>query len=200
MKDIILSIFIISLFALLGCSNSNSNTEKKSANVEKINSNEKYIEKGKQIALKAKGVLGKNLLKAIHQKGTEGALSFCSDKAIYLTDSISYNLGVKIKRVSNKNRNSSNSPSSIELEFINKVKEDIANGEKPSPQILEEGNKIVGYFPIMTNAMCLQCHGQKYIDISPNVATKIDSLYPNDKAIGYKENELRGIWVIEMMK
>ena len=30
--------------------------------------------------------------------------------------------------------------------------------------------------------------------------TLIENLYPNDKGIGYKINELRGIWVVEMNK
>ena len=52
----------------------------------------------------------------------------------------------------------------------------------------------------MTNIMCLQCHGKPDKDILPNTLTKIGSLYPEDKAIGYGVDELRGIWVVEMDK
>ncbi len=44
----------------------------------------------------------------------------------------------------------------------------------------------------------MQCHGDPETDILPETYTKIKELYPEDKAIGYIENELRGIWVVEM--
>ena len=61
-------------------------------------------------------------------------------------------------------------------------------------------DKMVGYYPIETNKMCLQCHGLPNTQILPATLTKLKHLYPTDKAIGYGENELRGIWVIEMNK
>ena len=54
----------------------------------------------------------------------------------------------------------------------------------------------VFYAPITTNSMCLQCHGSEK-DIKPATLAKIKSLYPNDKAIGYQENEMRGLMVIK---
>jgi hypothetical protein len=48
--------------------------------------------------------------------------------------------------------------------------------------------------------MCLQCHGIPNNQILPTTLSKIKELYPTDKATGYGENELRGIWVIEMDK
>ncbi|HBY68813.1 MAG TPA: cytochrome c family protein, partial [Flavobacteriaceae bacterium] len=52
------------------------------------------------------------------------------------------------------------------------------------------------YYPITTNSMCLQCHGIPNKTIQPEVLTTIIDLYPNDKAIGYNINEVRGIWVL----
>ena len=46
--------------------------------------------------------------------------------------------------------------------------------------------------------MCLQCHGSKGIDIAPETLKVIEEKYPNDQATGYTENQLRGIWVIEL--
>jgi len=57
------------------------------------------------MALETKAVLSKNLLTAISTKGTAGALAFCNERAITLTDSIALNLNTGIKRVSDKNRN-----------------------------------------------------------------------------------------------
>ena len=46
--------------------------------------------------------------------------------------------------------------------------------------------------------MCLQCHGTSGQELLAEAESKIDLLYPKDKAKGYGINELRGIWVIEM--
>jgi hypothetical protein len=46
--------------------------------------------------------------------------------------------------------------------------------------------------------MCLQCHGKPNVDINEATLGQIEKLYPNDKAVGYGLNELRGIWVVEM--
>lgn len=155
---------------------------------------------GQSFALQTKSVLGKNLMGAITAKGSEYAVSFCSTRAIPLTDSVAVSVNAQIKRVSDKNRNKDNKANKEELAYIQKTKRAISKGESPKPELVELGSKHVGYYPILTNKMCLQCHGQFDKDISPATLKKIKSLYPNDIATGYKENELRGIWVVEMDK
>lgn len=159
-----------------------------------------YLQRGKEYAMATKAVLGKNLLSAINSKGTEDALSFCNERAIPLTDSMQTSLGVNIKRASDNNRNPDNAATLDELEYILQSKKMLDNGQELKPQIHEKGNKMVGYYPILSNQMCLQCHGKPNDDIQLKTIKKIDKLYPNDKAKGYGVNELRGIWVIEMPK
>ena len=48
--------------------------------------------------------------------------------------------------------------------------------------------------------MCLQCHGSKDIQIKPDVYKSLQKLYPKDKAIGYNDNQVRGIWSISFKK
>ncbi len=175
------------------------NNEKQKYNTT-TNQNKTPLEIGQSIAMQTKSVLGKNLLHAINKNGTENALSFCSTKAIPLTDSIALILNAKIKRVSDKNRNPNNQASAQELAYIKKSKDLIAKNLPVKPELSTLNNKNIGYYPITTNKMCMQCHGAPQIDINTNTLTKIQNIYPNDKAIGYKENELRGIWVIEMDK
>lgn len=155
------------------------------------------IEQGKKLAVQTKGVLGKNLLNAINTKGTEGALAFCSTKAIHLTDSMATELNAHIKRVSDKNRNPNNAANETELSYILNAKELLAAGNEIKPQLTKHENKYIGYYPIMTNQMCMQCHGEVETQIKSNTLAKIKDIYPNDKAFNYKENELRGIWVVE---
>jgi hypothetical protein len=46
--------------------------------------------------------------------------------------------------------------------------------------------------------MCLQYHGSEGTDIAPETLKVIEEKYSNDQATGYTENQLRGIWVLEM--
>lgn len=158
------------------------------------------LEQGRNIALQTKAALGKNLMNAISTRGTEGALEFCSEKAFLLTDSMSKILGAKIRRVSDKNRSPLNAASGEELNYIKDAKASLIKGEPVKPGMQVKEGKHLGYYPIITEAMCLQCHGKPGSDISANTMAKLRQLYPNDKATGYGINELRGIWVVEMKK
>jgi mono/diheme cytochrome c family protein len=159
-----------------------------------------YLNKGREIALSAKAILGKNLLSAINTKGVSEALLFCNERAIPLTDSMAVALGASLKRVSDKNRNPANAAEAEELAYILEAKTTIQNQETANPKILDKGDKVVGFYPIMTNDMCLKCHGATAKDIDTKTLNNIRRLYPEDKATGYAVNELRGIWVVEMEK
>lgn len=159
-----------------------------------------YKDLGLKYAMNTKSVLGKNLIVSIKNKGTKGAVAFCNTRAFNIVDSAGVALNAKIKRVSDFPRNSANNANSTELNYITNAKKLIKNGEKTTPLVQEIDNKMVGYYPILTNKMCMQCHGTPNTQISPSTLAKINELYPTDKAVGYGENELRGIWVIEMDK
>jgi hypothetical protein len=74
----------------------------------------------------------------------------------------------------------------------------MAKGEQPEATMKETGGKMVGFYPIVTNQMCLQCHGKADENIKPATLKKIHKLYATDKATGYSDKELRGLWVLEM--
>ena len=159
-----------------------------------------YAELGKEIAMQTKANLGKNLGLALSEKGAVGAVEFCNTRAIPITDSMSVVLNTKVKRVSDKPRNPSNQANADELAYIESWKTAKAKGEQVAPLIAERNSKMVGYYPIETNAMCLQCHGTPEKQVAPETLSKIKKLYPSDKAVGYGENEIRGIFVVEMDK
>ena len=150
------------------------------------------------IATKTQMVLGKNLMNAISTHGTEYAVSFCSTKAIHLTDSTGNSLNATVRRVSEKNRNPDNKANWNQRKYIEATKLAIEEGKTPNPRLIHLGNLKVGYYPILTNQMCMQCHGDPKTEISPETLSKINTLYPDDLATGYKPNELRGIWVVTM--
>ena len=146
-------------------------------------------------AIETKELLGKNLQEKMKQGGAENALEFCNVNAIPLTESVAKNHKINIKRVSDQPRNQLNIANEKEIKYINLFKERIANGEKLKPEVVTQQL----YVPIITNPMCLQCHG-KIEESNPKLATKIKQLYPKDKATGYSENQVRGIFVVNLPK
>lgn len=136
----------------------------------------------------------------IQKEGTLAALNFCNTKAIPLTDSMSVAKNATIKRVSDKPRNPKNKVNSAEEIYIQMFKEDIKNNKDSEPIVVENSNNVNVYYPIITNSMCLQCHGAPKSQIRETILAGINNKYPNDKAIGYNINEVRGIWNVSFNK
>lgn len=157
-----------------------------------------YTAMGQKFVSATQAVLSKNLMEAISKDGPEHALEFCNIKAYPLTDSMSHALNAKIKRVTDKTRNPDNHANTDELAHIALLKTQLLNGETLTPKVIEQHEKMVGYYPILTNTLCLQCHGKPNTDVSVATLEKINTLYPKDQALGYSMNELRGLWVVEM--
>ncbi|QXP63463.1 DUF3365 domain-containing protein [Polaribacter sp. HaHaR_3_91] len=159
-----------------------------------------YSEKGLKYALATKSVLGKNLMGTIQKKGTLAALNFCNVQAFPLTDSMSVVHKATIKRVSDKPRNIKNVANTLEKGYINIFKEEAKANKESEPIVVESAENVKFYYPIKTNSMCLQCHGKPTSDIKSTTLAQIDKLYPKDLAIGYSENQVRGIWSITFNK
>ncbi|MCM4150354.1 DUF3365 domain-containing protein [Arenibacter sp. N53] len=155
-----------------------------------------YGDIGLGYALATKAALGKNLMKAIQEKGADGAVEFCKLRAIELTDSISVMNNAQIKRVSDKPRNPLNKANKEELGYIASFKEQLASGMEVEPLVIPGNEEVTVYYPITTNTMCLQCHGKPNEQIKPTTLATLRKLYPEDKAVGYDVNEVRGIWSV----
>jgi len=155
-----------------------------------------YAKIGMEYAKATQAELGRNLVAAIQEDGTSGALEFCNIQAMPLTDSMALLHNAKIKRVSDRPRNPHNQANNEELDYIESFKKMVASGSKVEPIVNEDNGQIDFYYPITTNAMCLQCHGKPNEQITPETLTTLKNLYPVDKAVGYDVNEVRGIWAI----
>lgn len=152
--------------------------------------------RGQEYALNTKKELGKNLMGTIQKKGTLEAVTFCNKQAYPITDSMAVAQNASIRRVSDQPRNPKNKANAKELGIIAQFKKAIANNQEYEPVTEIENGTVKFYAPITTNSMCLQCHGSPEKDIEPVVLTALTNLYPEDKAIGYAINEVRGIWSI----
>lgn len=158
-------------------------------------------EQGLAFALQTKQVLGKNLMGKLSTEGTAGAIDFCTVHALPITDSMSNKLGVHIQRVTNKPRNPLNLANAFEKELIQTYQNTLNQNKEPEAyeHTTESGQTIV-YYPIETNQMCLQCHGTLGKELKKSTNDLIKKHYPNDIAIGYGMNEVRGIWKVSFPK
>ena len=155
-----------------------------------------YAAIGLAYAMEAEAHLGRNLIKAIQENGTVEAIQFCNTEATKLTDSVSIMKNATIKRVSDKPRNPNNQASAEQLKHIASFKKSITSGKNIEPIVYSENGEVSFYYPISTNALCLQCHGKPDKQILPATLATLKNLYPKDKAVGYDVREIRGIWSV----
>lgn len=158
---------------------------------------EEAIAKGHEASSALVQKLGGELKTQMQTNGPLGALNFCSQNAIHITDQVAKETKTSIKRISLKNRNPLNGPNNQESALL-KQWETLVNNTQPLPQY-ELTNisdtTTVYYKPIViNNEACLQCHG----NVEGDLAKAIKTLYPEDKATGYKMGDLRGMIAVEM--
>jgi len=204
MRNFYAIIFVVSIVFFSACKNekkeeSPSKQEKEYTEaVSKIDPS--YQQLGLNIAFTTKSQLGKNLMGVMKEKGAVEALQFCNIKANILTDSMATIHNAKIKRVSDKTRNPNNKANETELKNIEAFKNMLSNNEEIKPIIETVNDSIYFYYPILTNEMCLKCHGTPNKEINQATLLSLKDLYPTDKAVGYSENQVRGIWSIQFQK
>jgi len=181
--------YIISLLFLASC----GKTPKEQV-VEKIDST--YIIKGNRIAKISFETISGELQKALANGSIEHALRYCNERAYPITDSLANANQVSIRRVSDKNRNPRNKADKMEQFLMKGFGIDLSEGNDLSPKLVLKDDSVLFYKPIITQALCLNCHGVPGKDISFSNDSLIQALYPRDKAVGYQVNQLRGLWRI----
>ena len=144
------------------------------------------------------------LVKGMKAGGPVTAIGACNSLAPAITLKHSAYTGWDVARTSLKLRNSNNAPDAWETNVLLQFDERRAKGEGPDTlayaEIVEEGNGKYFRFmkgivmPPLEKLPCLKCHGE---NIDPMVAAKLDALYPQDNARGYKAGQVRGAFTLK---
>ncbi|KYJ85712.1 Tll0287-like domain-containing protein [Sulfurovum riftiae] len=161
----------------------------------------------KQEGIKYIKMLGGALKSQLQEKMKEDktgltALAFCTSSANDITEEVNKKLPAyaKVRRTSLKVRNNKvNTADATDKKVMEAYSEAIKAG-KFTPKdikVVEEGDVTRVYKPLVAKAVCLKCHGS---DLSPKIAEAIKSAYPDDKATGFKEGNLRGVIIAEIKK
>ncbi len=149
--------------------------------------------KGDSVVTRSFDTLRKTLLRTIGEKGFAGAVGFCKEQALPLTNTYG-NEGISIKRTSSRLRNPANAPDSLEARILSQL-QSLKNKNLPLIDFLVPDDNGYHYFkPIVIQAMCLNCHGDRSTQIKTDTWNAIAQQYPADSAFNYKEGDLRGIW------
>lgn len=162
---------------------------------------QEYSDKGKEIAQASFNALSEKLTEQMQMGGTAQAIPFCNIEAMPLTQQLSEKYNVTIKRTSDKLRNQKNKPTERELKIIESYQKRLSEHKVIAPIVEMDSNKNKHFYaPITIKTNCLACHGKVKEFVTVKTDSIIKSLYPNDKAVGYIEGELRGIWSITFKK
>ena len=145
--------------------------------------------------------LKKNLMKTLKGEMKAGgpvkALSACNTEAPKIKEKINKDLkakGITIGRTSHKVRNAKNAPK----EWVKSFLGDYVRGKRTGKVAVDLGDKIGYLEPIkIAKPVCLKCHGG---DIAAPITKALNEKYPHDKATGFKLNEFRGLFWVEMNK
>jgi len=157
------------------------------------------LERGRAIAGQAFALLSTNLARALAEGGLTNALPYCSARAYPLTEQVAATNRVRLRRLTHKPRNPTNAPAAGELAVLRGFQLALGRGETPAPVVrATASNTVVFYSPIViTNPLCLQCHGVPGRDLPPATLALLQTLYPQDQATGFQLGDLRGAWRVE---
>ena len=142
--------------------------------------------------------LGGELKTAMTEGGPVGAIGVCKVKAPEIAAAAMQKTGMKIKRVSPKNRNPKGVPDEWETQALAALEKRLAAGEKPETLDMHavvpgaNGSEFRYAKALVTQPICLNCHGDPE-KMPPDVKATLATEYPNDKAVGYSAGMLRGI-------
>ncbi len=158
---------------------------------------------GDSITSEAQSQLMTTLEKVLAEKGAAEALEFCNVSVLSVVADVETKHRVEIRRVSNRNRNPGNLPDKDEKDILEAYEFAAESGEKIDPNIQKiMGGEVLLYSKpiVISNTLCLNCHGKSGLDVDENTVTKLEVLYPHDKAIDHKIGDLRGMWSVRIPK
>ncbi len=103
--------------------------------------------------------------------------------------------GARVGRTSLRVRNPANRPDAWERGVLEDFERRKARGEavealEAHASLAEDGRRVSRYMKaIPMGELCLACHGET---LAPAVTAKLDALYPEDRARGFRAGDIRG--------
>ncbi len=129
-------------------------------------------------------------LTAALAKGPVNAVEVCRLRAPQIADAAGSS-AQRMGRSSHRLRNPANAP----RPWVEPLLAAYTRGVATGPLVLHLPSGGVGYVePIYAQPLCLTCHGEA---IDPALRARIRELYPRDRATGFRDGDLRGVFWVE---
>lgn len=143
--------------------------------------------------------LKSELVNAMQSGGAIEAITVCHTRANAIAAEVSQESGMNVSRVSLKNRNPGNAANEWQQRVLLSFEEQRRSGGRPAILTWNDtvetadGTEFRYMKAIPTGGLCLQCHGGA---IAPDVSARLNELYPEDKAVGYNQGDIRGAFLV----
>ncbi|MBZ0268811.1 DUF3365 domain-containing protein [bacterium] len=136
--------------------------------------------------------LMKELTGAMAKGGPVDAVGVCRAQVPVIASSNTTE-GVEMGRTSHRLRNLENAP----LAWVDPLLRDyVENPADREPRTVRIDAEHVGYVePIHMKALCTACHGE---DLDDALRAKLRELYPEDRAVGFREGDFRGLFWVKL--
>lgn len=131
--------------------------------------------------------------------GPVNAISVCNLTAPAIASTYSARNGWDVGRTSLKLRNPDNAPDAWERSVLEAFEKRKEAGEDPAKMefyevVRQDDVSEIRYMKaIPTAGLCLACHGEQLDSI---VKARLETLYPEDQALGYRAGDIRGAFTI----
>lgn len=121
--------------------------------------------------------------------GAVGALATCHTEAAPIARRVAAESGIRVGRTSSRLRNAGNAAPEWARPFVAGP----TSGRAGDAQAVavDLGDRVGVLRPIATVTLCTTCHGP--VDqLAPDVREKLRVLYPQDRAVDFRDGDLRG--------
>jgi Protein of unknown function (DUF3365) len=139
----------------------------------------------------------RELTDALSRGGPGSAMAFCHLDSTYVAQRVGRTEGIGAGRTSDRLRNPTNAPKPWAAALVK------ANAGKEARSVegfaVDLGDRVGLLRPIAERAMCDGCHGPAD-KLSPAVRSALQDRYPVDRAVGFRDGEIRGWFWVEMPK
>lgn len=142
-----------------------------------------------------------NMVKAsVKSNGPAATIPICNHSGPGVAKKMSEIHQWDVSRTSLKIRNPANTPDEWETAVLHKFEERQAAGEDPKKmdhaEVVDmDGKQVFRYMKaIPIQEPCLQCHGEA--EVTADVVSRLQSMYPDDKARGYRMGDIRGAFTL----
>jgi hypothetical protein len=151
------------------------------------------IQYGDSIILSIQTAVLSELSRELADVGPAGAVRVCHMSANTVAYWIGREEGVAGGRTSARLRSPANAPQPWAAPVVARFADRRASGTEGF--VVDLGTRVGVMRPLAHRAVCSPCHGRDE-QLTPSVRTELKKRYPQDRATGFKEGDLRGwLWV-----